>query len=262
MTIHDYARSRRRRWPVLLGLMTVLTLPQGHTAWYAKFDGVGGELVEGTFAGWTQVQSVGALVSLPIDPTNGVPGPASFSCEVLKGFDRTSPALLQRCAQREACRRVTLSYVLAQPEATQYRITLDNVFIASLAQDRSSNSLETIENEKITLTFDKIELACFELDASGGTTGGLTALFDQTTGQGLLKNRPPFRAVITRQNGRTGMLVTWPAESGHRYRILARATLGQPWTSLGELTASEDGPASQFVPTDTPALFMQIQEID
>jgi len=256
--MHNNVRAPRRRWQSLCGLMTLLTL-QNQAAWYAKFDGVDGSLTEGPFAGWTQVQSVGTLVRVP---TNGVAGPASFACEVRKAFDRTSPALLQRCGQGEPSRRVTLAYVLEQPVATQYRITLDEAFVTSVAQDLSSGSTDSTQEETVSLNFTKIELTSFELDPSGGITGGLTALFDQTTGQGRLKTRPPFRAVITRQDGRGGVLVTWPAESGHRYRLLGRAALDKPWSRVGELTASEDGPASQFVPTDTPTLFMQIDEIE
>jgi len=235
----------------------LLTFGQGRAAWYAKFDGVDGELTEGQFAGWTSVQSVGALVSRS-DPTNA----ASFSCEIQKALDRTSPALLQRCAEGEPSQRVTFAWVLTQPPATQYRITLENVRVSSVAHNGSSSSPETVAPETVALTFDKVEVACFELDASGRTTGGLTALFDQTTGQGRLKTRPPFRATITRQDGRSGALVTWPAESGHRYRIFGRATLGHPWTRLAELTATEDGPSTHFVPTDAPVLLMRVEEIE
>ena len=252
MIAHD---NPRRRWPVLLGLIMLLTFGQGRAAWFAKFDGVDGELTEGQFAGWTSLQSVGALVSRP-DPTNA----ASFSCEIRKAIDRTSPALLQRCGEGEPSQRVTPAWVLTQPPATQYRITLENVRVSSVAH--KAGSPETIAPETVALTFDKVEMTCFELDASGGTTGGLTALFDQTTAQGRLKTRPPFRATITRQDGRSGMLVTWPAEIGHRYRIFTRPTLAAPWSKLFELTASEDGPASQFVPTDTPSLLMRVEEIE
>jgi type VI protein secretion system component Hcp len=262
MIAHDHPRSPCAHW-ILLGLITFLT-PGLVCAdgWFLKIDGVPGQLTEGRFAGWTPVQSVGGLVRAAIDPTNGVAGPASFSCEVRKAFDAASPVLMQKCANGEYLRRVSLAYVLAQPLAAQYRITLDNALVSSVGHDGSGNSSETVENEAVKFIFDKIELAQFELDATGGTTGGLTAVFDQTTGGGQLKTRPPFRAIVTRQDGRAGLLVTWPAESGHRYQVLASAALGSRWTKLIEHTASDDGPVSQFVPTDTLALFMRVEEID
>jgi type VI secretion system secreted protein Hcp len=263
MIAHDHPRSLCAGWPVLLGLITVLAISSGRADdWFMKIDGVPGQLTEGRFAGWTPVKSVGALVRLPIDPTNGVTGPASFSCEVRKAADVTSPALLQKCGEGQPVRRVSLAYVLARPVATQYRITLDDVLVSSVRHDASRSSPGTLEVEKVQFTFGKIEMACFELDGGGGTTGGLTAVFDQTTAQGSLKVRPPFRAIITRQDARSGVLVTWPAESGHRYQILGSRALGQPWMKLIEHTAPEDGPASQFVPIDTPALFMRVEELD
>jgi len=262
MITHDHPRSPWRRWPILLGLVTLLTHSSVRAEeWFLKIDGVPGQLTEGRFAGWTPVQSVGGLVRVPLDPTNGVAGPASFSCEVRKAFDLISPALIQKCGQGQPFRRVSLAYVLTQPGAAQYRITLDNAFVSSVGQDGSRNSPEG-EKETVHFTFDTIELTHFELDASGGTTGGLTALFNQTTGQGQLKSRPLFRAIVTRQDGRAGVLVTWPGEEGHRYQILASAALGRPWTKLIEHTASEDGPAGVFVPTEMLALFMRVEEVD
>src|SRR5580765_5564416 len=82
-----------RAW-LLLGCLALLA-PRASRAdeWFLKIDGVPGVLTEGRFAGWTPVLSAGALVCRP---TNGAPGPASFTCEVRKSFDRISPALLQR----------------------------------------------------------------------------------------------------------------------------------------------------------------------
>jgi type VI protein secretion system component Hcp len=249
-------------WRILLSLVTLVTAgPTRADQWFMKIDGVPGQLTEGRLAGWTPVQSVGALVKLPVDATNGVTGPASFSSEVRKAFDITSPALLQKCGQGTAFRRVTLAYILARPTAAQYRITLDDVFVSSLGHNGSASSADP-ELEEVQFTYNKVELSQFDLDSDGGTTGGLTAVFDQTTGEGQLKTRPPFRAIVTRQDGRGGVLVTWPAESGHRYQILASPALGRPWTKLIEHTASEDGSTSQFVPTDTPVLFMRVEEVD
>jgi type VI protein secretion system component Hcp len=263
MIAHDYPASPRARWPILLGLITVLVTGQVRAnEWFVKIDGVPGQVTEGRFAGWTPVRSVGSLARVPIDPTNGVPGPASFACELKKAFDVISPALLQKCGEGTPFRRVSLAYVLPQPVATQYRITLDNVFVSSVGHDASRSSTDAMELEAVRLTFDRIESACFDLDSSGGTTGGLTAVLDRTTGRGQLKYRLPVRAVVTRQDGRSGVLVTWPGEEGHRYQILASAALGRPWTKPIEHTASEDGPASVFVPTEMLALFMRVEEVD
>src|SRR5262245_15081648 len=260
MNAHDNSRTR---WLILAGLMTVLATGPGRAdEGFLKIDGVPGELTEGRLAGWTPIQSVGALVRVPIDPTNGVAGPASFSCEVRKAADVTSPALIQKCGEGKPFRRVSLAYVLKRPAATQYRVTLDDVLVSSVGHDGSRSSDEPVELEKVYLTFRKMELDCFDLDNSGGTTGGLTAVFDQATAKGALKSRPPFRAIITRQDGRSGALVTWPAESGHRYQVLGSTALGRPWAKLMEHTATEDGPATQFVATDTPVLFMRVEEVD
>jgi type VI protein secretion system component Hcp len=260
MTAHDPPRGRNRCWPVLLGLLLVLASGESRAAWYLKIDGVPGELTQGRFAGWTSVKTAGALVCLPVNPTNQTTGPASFSCEVRKAFDRTSPALLQQCGLGTSFRRVTLAYVLTQPQATQYRLTLDNVFVSSVAQDRSTNSPEN--QEVIRFTFDKIEMACFDLDANGGTTGGLTGLFDQTTAQGALKTRPPFQVTATRERSSPGVLLTWPAERGHGYTVYVGSANGGVWKTTNGGTATADGPLSLFLPTDEPHLLMRVEETD
>lgn len=263
MITHDPPRGRLRGWPLLLGLLTLLAPGAGRAdEWFLKIDGVPGELTEGRFAGWTPVKTAGGLVSLPVNPTNGTAGTASLSCEVRKAFDRTSPALLQKCGLGEPFRRVTLAFVLTQPQATQYRFTLDNAFVSSVTQNAPTNSSETMEQEVIRFTFDKIEMACFELDANGGTTGGLTGLFDQTTSQGALKTRPPFRVIATRQRGSPGVLLTWTAERGHGYTVYVGSANGGVWKTSGGATATADGPLSLFVPMDEPHLLMRVEETD
>jgi hypothetical protein len=56
--------------------------------------------------------------------------------------------------------------------------------------------------------------------------------------------------------------MTWHAESGHRYRIKSCAGLGQPWETLAVFSATEDGVHSQFIPTDSPTLFMRVDEVE
>ena len=82
------------------------------------------------------------------------------------------------------------------------------------------------------------------------------------TGEGKLKPRLPFRASITYNGGRAGVLVQWPAEIGHRYRILSRAALNEPSKTLVVYTGLEDGPASYFIATPTPMLFLHVEEVD
>lgn len=262
MKDRDLLRAASRRLRLLLGLAALLA-PDGSRAgeWFLKIDGVPGEVTAGRFAGWTRVASAGALVCLPVNSTNATAGPAAFSCEVLKDFDRLSPWLLQTCGRGETNRRVTLACVLTNPAAI-HRLTLGNARVASVGQERTNSSPEARQSERVAFAFDQIEMACLDLDAGGGTTGGLTGLFDQTTGQGGWKTRPPFRVSIARQSGIPGVTVTWPAENGHRYHILSRATVNEPWQRLAEATASADGLMSEFLPAAAPALFMRVDEVD
>ena len=258
MITHDPPRASLRRRFILLVLLTWLTPGMSRAdAWFLKIDGV-----PGASAGWTPIQSAGALVCLPTNPTNGKGGAATFSCEVRKAFDSTSPWLLQMCGQGETNRRVTLTCMLTQPRTALHRITLDNVRVASVRQDGISKSLEIPQSEVIRFTFDKIEMASLDLAANGGITGGLTTVIDQTTGQGAWKPRPPFQVTLHRPSGATGMVLTWPAERGHRYHILSRATVSDPWHTLVETTASEDGPFSQPLPAAASTLFMRVEEVD
>jgi hypothetical protein len=158
---------------------------------------------------------------------------------------------------------VTLACVLTQPRPGLYRITLDNAFVSSMGQEGDRSSPGTGKKETVKFRFEKIEMAWLDLDPNGGTTGGLTARFDQTTGAGDLRTRPPFRVTIARQNGRSGVLVTWPAERGHRYQLYTGSANGGVWkTSDGGRWAPEDGPMSQFLPTDAPDLLMRVEEVE
>jgi len=218
--------------------------------WFLKIDN---EL------NWVPITTAGVLACRPLNPTNQTLGPAAFAFEIRKALDRTSPVLLQKCGLGQPLSRVTLAYIRTAPQATQYRFTLTNVLVSSFAQSGSTNS--SPEQEVIQFTFDKLEMAWFDSAPNGGTAGGLTSWLNQTTGESGLKSRPPFLVTLTRPRG-SGVQVSWPAEGGHRYQILARTTLAGPWTRFAETTAAADGPMNQVLPNDVPSLFLRVEEID
>jgi hypothetical protein len=156
---------------------------------------------------------------------------------------------------------VTLACLLTLPRPMLHRITLDNAFVASVRQEGGS-APETLALETIDFSFEKIEMASLDLDANGGTVGGLTARFDQTSRAGDLRSRPPLQVTVARQNGRPGVLMTWPAERGHRYELRVGSANGGVWKTSNFLTASADGPLSQFLLTDSPHLLMRVDEVD
>jgi len=244
------ANSPRRCRRALLGLLLLFAASQSRAdAWFLKIDN---EL------NWIPVQTAGVLACRPLNPTNQTLGVAAFGFEIRKALDRTSPLLLQKCGLGQPLSRVTLAYILTEPQATQYRFTLTNVFVSSIDQNGSASSAE---QEAIQLTFDKLEMAWFDLAPSGGTAGGWTAWLNQPASQSGLKSRPPFLVTLTRPRG-SGVQVNWPAEAGHRYQILTRTSLTGPWTRLAETTAAADGPMSQILPIDVPSLFLRVEEID
>jgi type VI protein secretion system component Hcp len=255
-------RCPHRAWLLLLALLVLLHPADSRAAVFIKFEDIPGELTSGPYAGWTAVQTAGAQAFLPVDPTNNTAGPAVLSCELHKAFDRTSPLLLQKCALGERLPRVTLDYTLPEPQATRFRLTLTNVLVESVNQGIPTNAPSTGGQERIRLNFDRIELACLELDSRGGVAGGLTGFFDQPANEGGLKTRPPFRVTLTRAAGTPGLQVTWPAEGGHRYRVLSRAPADGSWTPVLEATAIADGPLSRSLPSALPSLFLRVEEID
>lgn len=249
---------------LLLGLLA-LTLAHpadAPAAVYMKIKDLPGEVTSGPYAGWTEVHAAGTRTFLPVDPTNHTAGPAVLSCELQKAFDGTSPLLLQKCALGERLPRVTLDYTLPQPQATRLRITLTNVLITSVNQETPTNAPSTEGRESVRLNFDRIELACLEPDSRGGVAGGLTGFFDQPTQEGGLKSRPPFRLTVSRVAGTSGLQVTWPAEGGHRYRLLSRAPADGSWAPVLEASATADGPLTRPLPIALPSLFLRVEEID
>jgi type VI protein secretion system component Hcp len=245
------AKSSCRCWRALLpGLLLLLAASQVRAdAWFLKIEN---EL------NWISIQTTGVLACRPLNPTNQTLGAAAFGFEIRKALDRASPVLLQKCGLGQPLSRVTLAFILTEPQATQYRFTLTNVFVSFFGQGGSTNSPE---QEVIHFTFDKLEMAWFDLAPNGGTAGGLTAWLNQPTSESGLKARPPFLVTLTRPRG-SGVQVNWPAEGGHRYQVLTRATLTGPWTRLAETTAAADGPMSQVLPNDVPSLFLRVEEID
>ena len=220
-------------------------------AWFLKIEN---EL------NWIPIKTAGVLACRPLNPTNQTLAPAAFGFEIRKALDRTSPVLLQKCALGQPLSRVTLAYILTEPQATQHRFTLTNVFVSAFDQS-GSGSANSSEQEVIHFTFDKLEMAWLDLSPNGGTAGGLTSWLNQPTSESGLKSRPPFLITLTRPRG-PGVQVNWPAEGGHRYQILTRASLTGPWTRLAETTADADGPMSQILPDDVPSLFLRVEEID
>lgn len=264
MTTHQELDSSRVT-RILLSVLMAAALgvhESGATQWFLKLDGTSVERDEPGLPGWTVVLDLNTRVQSASNVTNREPGAPEFACEFRKRVDALSPLLLKSCANGEVHRRLTL--VTAPTNGAQYRITLDSVRIGAIRQQSGTNSSTSEPEERVQIQFESgnIELASLDVDGNGGVTGGSTAVFDPSTGRGELKPRLPFRVSITREAGRAGVVVHWPAEKGHRYRILSRATLGEPWKSLIVFTGLEDGMASQFVQAPSPALFFRIEELD
>jgi type VI protein secretion system component Hcp len=263
MNPHQPTRRAPCFWPVLLGLAMVLAASEACAGkWYLKIDGLPAATDEPGPPGWTVVLDVNGRVDLPIDPTNRTPGAPVFACEIRKAIDSLSPLLMQGCATGQVFRRLNLA---SEPtNGVQYRIVLDSVRIASLAHQATTNATGPTLEETVRIHFEtgKVEMARLEVNNRGGATGGLTAVFNPATGEGQLKPRLPFRANITRESGQPGLQIRWPAEAGHRYRILSRASLDAPWNTVTTYTGLEDGPASYFLATPTPTLFLSVEEVD
>jgi type VI protein secretion system component Hcp len=241
--------------------VTLLAVSESRAGeWFMKVAGVPGQITEGPRAGWTPVKMVTAIVTRPTT-TNGLTEPATFSCKVTKSIDCLSPLLAQSCATGQIHQPVTFTYVVTNPGSVPFRLTLNAALVASMRQT-SPAAPEEDPQEEVEFRFNKVEWAALDFDSSGGLTGGLTALFDQSTGEGALKTRLPLRATIARQAGRPGLLVTWPVEGGHRYRILSCETGGGVWKTLLEKTASEDGNTSEFIPVNAPILLMRVEEVE
>lgn len=249
------------RWTLLLCLAAALCIGQARAdTWFLKIDGIPGVREEPGLPGWTVVLDLNAGAVVSINPTNSVPGAPVFACEIRKAIDRLSPLLMQGCATGQIYPRLSLAS--APTNGVQRRITLESVRIASIEQRSSTNQSGPEEVVQIQFSSGVVEFACLDADSNGGITGGLTAVFNPSTGEGKLKPRLPFRASITDDRGRAGVLIRWPAELGHRYRIWSRAKLGEPWRAVVTYTGLEDGPASYFMATTAPLQLLRIEEVD
>lgn len=256
----QFSLQSRRWWLALASLLAILSICEVHADdWYMKIEGVKGESSHPKLPGWTRLKSISSLLNRSSSPTNPPTGPAIFSCDVQKLIDSTSPRLLERCANGTNHPTVTFAFVRSSPPATQYRIALKEVLISSLTQTGSEGNPPS---ESLSFNFQKIEWTSFELDDVGGNTGGLNATFDIVAQEGDLKPRPPFRAVLEMLNGRNGVMITCPVQSGHKYRILGCPKIGEAWKTLHEFTAAEDGTSSQFIATELPSLLMRVEEVE
>jgi len=236
---------------MLCGLLLLLTMSHGQAA--GGFSDVAGLSIE--------ISPDPAAASAPLLSYHMNLG-AEFACELHKEADALSPLLLSLASSGEPMQRMTLSHVSEDPQGTRYRITLDKVRVTSMAMGGGNHPQRAVEVETVKVTFDRIEVTCFDLDENGGIAGGLAGRYDVTTGLGDVRIRPPFLVTMIREVGRPGVSVSWPAERGHRYQILGCAQLGAPWQVLLEHTATEDGLATEQLPTGTPALFVRVKEVD
>ena len=76
-------------------------------------------------------------------------------------------------------------------------------------------------------------------EAGGGTAGGLTTVFDQSTGQGQLKERLPFRATVTRNHGVQPIAESLAQLVRHEEGIGLAGELGAGITLVSELMSRE-----------------------
>ena len=160
-------------------------------------------LKEGQFAGWTSIKSLGPFVSRP--PTNG--SRLAFSCELRKAIDRASPALLQSCGSGEPSRRVSLLYVLAQPVATQYRITLDGVLPSEVSQTTSDQAVLAVSG----FVSDGV--------SAGGKPGSAHA------GQGIVESLANFSRAFWRHRGnQPGQMPRLRGRDGHELPTTSATT--------------------------------------
>ena len=249
-----------RTWPILLALVALLAVAAESRAgqWHMKVQGIPGELTEGSLAGWTLVSDVSPIHERPVG--EGVTVPIHF-CKVKKSVDRTSPLLALRCATGQAIDQVTFTYIVVNNSPVVYRLTLRNVLVGAVSQKGPPSTGDKPE-EEVELRFQKVEWSVLENDASGGNTGGLTARFDTLTGEGSTLTRGAFRAIVARNGQLPGVRVSWPGESGRTYRVFSCPSVGKPWQMLLEKTATEDGPISEFIPLNSPGLFMRVEEVE
>lgn len=260
MTAQFISPQSRRWWLALASLLAILSMCEVRADdWYMKIEGIKGESTHPKLPGWMRLKSVSSLLNVSSNPTNPPTGPAVFSCDAQKLVDSTSPQLLERCANGTLHPTVTFAFVRSSPPATQYRITLKEVLISSLSQTGSQGDPPS---ESLSFNFQKIEWTYLELDENGGNTGGFTGKFDVVAQTGDLKSRPPFRATVEVQNGRNGIVVTFPAEQGRKYRMLGCPKIGEAWKTLRDVTASEDGTMSQFIPMELPSLLLRVEAAD
>ena len=256
----QFSPPSRRWWLALASLLAVLSMCEVRAdEWYMKIEGIKGESTHPKFPGWTRLESISSLLNRRSNPTNPPTGPAVFTCDARKLIDSTSPRLLESCATGANQPAVTFAFVRSSPPATQYRVTLKEVLISSLAQNGSEGNPPS---ESISFNFQKIEWTCLELDEAGGNTGGLTGKFDLVAQEGDLKSRPPFRATVEVQNGRNGIVITFPAEQGRTYRMLGCPKIGEAWRTVHEITALEDGTKSEFIPMELPSLLLRVEAAD
>lgn len=252
-----------RRWCVWLCCALGLGIGAARAdTWHLKIDGIPGEQIEPGLHDWPPVKDFAARANVSINPTNRMPAAPVFACEIRKTIDRLSPLLMEGCANGQIYRRLILA---SEPtNGVQYRIIFDSVRIGAVNQHTSADASMPGIEETVAVQFaaGRIELARLDTDRNGGVTGGLTAVFDPPTGQGKLKPRLPFQATMTHDRGGAGIIIRWPAEAGHRYQIWSRTALAEPWKPVATYSGLEDGPASYFIATATPLMFLRVEEAD
>ncbi len=203
--------------------------------------------------------------------SGAVTGMASFQdLSLTKYVDRSSPALLLRCATGEHIPEATLIVRKAGATPVEYiKIKLTEVLVSSVSTGGSGGEDRLTEN--VTLNFAEMSLT-YTPDISNVPKDSLQFTWDipnQNTGtNGGGTVLPPIpvtglTSTLTYVNGAPLARLTWASIQGATsYQVWAASELGGPFQTYGNPTPSAgNGTTSVTVPADAIKKFFRIQTL-
>ena len=150
------------------------------TGMFIKFEGVDGEVQNGSYRGWCNALSFSQGQSLGDGqrPAGAIRQRADVVFEdivVVKELDKASPKLAEAVCQGKVFPKVEIHLTRSYNNTglvTYYAYELNNVLIVDYRIGGSGYS-EDIPTEKISLSFEEIKVTYTEIDESGATKGNV-----------------------------------------------------------------------------------------
>jgi type VI secretion system secreted protein Hcp len=236
-------------------LLLVSQCSQGAFDAFLKIEGVEGKATDKGHDKWIEIESFSHGAAFGSATTR-----ASFSdfC-FLKAVDRSSPILIQKCAQGTQFPSARLELITVDADRLKfYEITLSNVVVSSVSTSGATGGAVR-PTESVCLNFAWIGWTYTEFDVSGTRLRDINSWWDLVLNRGGSGTMMALR-VGGVQIDQNNFDLSWTSTAGKTYKVHGSDVVTGPFSVIQTITVSADGQQSLTVPISGAKKFFFLEE--